>query len=33
MQMRSGLWPDYDPFALVVLVVGVIAITTWVVAF
>jgi len=33
MQMRSGLWPDYDPFALVVLVVGIIAITTWAVAF
>lgn len=33
MQMRSGLWPDYDPFALVVLVVGIIAITTWAVGF
>jgi hypothetical protein len=28
MQLRSGLWPDYDPLALVVLVVGIIAITT-----
>jgi hypothetical protein len=33
MQMRSGLWPDYDPLALVVLVVGIIAIATWVVGF
>jgi len=28
MQLRSGPWPNYDPFALLVLVVGVIAITT-----
>ena len=28
MHLRSGLWPDYDPLALVVLVVGIIAITT-----
>jgi hypothetical protein len=28
MSLRSGLWPDYDPFALLVLVVGIIAITT-----
>jgi hypothetical protein len=28
MQLRSGLWPDYDPFALLVLVLGIIAITT-----
>jgi hypothetical protein len=28
MQSRSGLWPDYDPFALLVLVVGIVAITT-----
>jgi hypothetical protein len=33
MQLRSGIWPDYDPLALVVLVVGIIAITTWVVNF
>jgi hypothetical protein len=33
MQMRSGLWPDYDPLALVVLVVGILAITTWAVGF
>jgi hypothetical protein len=33
MHLRSGLWPDYDPLALVVLVIGVIAITTWVVGF
>jgi hypothetical protein len=33
MQIRSGLWPDYDPLALAVLVVGIIAIATWVVGF
>jgi hypothetical protein len=33
MHLRSGLWPDYDPLALVVLVVGIIAIATWVVSF
>jgi hypothetical protein len=33
MQLRSGLWPDYDPLALVVLVVGILAITTWAVGF
>jgi hypothetical protein len=33
MHMRSGLWPDYDPLALLVLVVGIIAIATWVVGF
>jgi hypothetical protein len=33
MNLRSGLWPDYDPLALVVLVVGIIAITTWAVGF
>ena len=33
MQLRSGLWPDYDPLALAVLVVGIIAITTLVVGF
>jgi hypothetical protein len=33
MQLRSGLWPDYDPLALVVLVVGIIAIATFVVGF
>ncbi len=33
MQLRSGLWPDYDPLALVVLVVGIIAIATWAAAF
>ena len=33
MQLRSGLWPNYDPLALVVLVVGIIAITTWAVGF
>jgi hypothetical protein len=33
MQLRSGHWPDYDPLALVVLVVGIIAITTWAVGF
>jgi hypothetical protein len=33
MHLRSGLWPDYDPLALVVLVVGIIAITTWAVGF
>jgi hypothetical protein len=33
MNMRSGLWPDYDPLALVVLVVGILAITTWAVGF
>jgi hypothetical protein len=33
MHMRSGLWPDYDPLALVVLVVGIIAIATFVVGF
>ena len=25
MQLRSGHWPDYDPLALVVLVVGILA--------
>jgi hypothetical protein len=33
MQLRSGLWPNYDPLALVVLVVGIIAITTLAVGF
>jgi hypothetical protein len=33
MQLRSGLWPDYDPLALVVMVVGILAITTWAVGF
>ena len=33
MHLRSGLWPDYDPLALVVLVVGILAITTWAVGF
>ena len=33
MQLRSGIWPDYDPLALVVLVVGILAITTWAVSF
>lgn len=33
MQLRGGLWPDYDPLALLVLVVGIVAITTWVVGF
>ncbi len=33
MQLRSGLWPDYDPLALLVLVVGIIAITTLAVSF
>jgi hypothetical protein len=33
MQQRSSLWPDYDPLALVVLVVGILAITTWAVGF
>jgi hypothetical protein len=33
MQLRSGFWPDYDPLALVVLVVGIIAITTLAVGF
>jgi hypothetical protein len=33
MQLRSGLWPDYDPLALVVMVVGIIALTTWAVGF
>jgi hypothetical protein len=33
MQLRSGLWPDYDPLALAVLVVGILAIATWVVGF
>jgi hypothetical protein len=28
MQLRNGLWPDYDPLALLVLVVGVLALTT-----
>jgi hypothetical protein len=28
MHLRNGLWPDYDPLALVVLVVGIIALTT-----
>jgi len=28
MQSRSGPWPNYDPFALLVLVVGIVAITT-----
>jgi hypothetical protein len=28
MDLRNGLWPDYDPLALVVLVVGIIALTT-----
>jgi hypothetical protein len=32
MHLRSGLL-DYDPLALVVLVVGIVAITTWVVGF
>jgi hypothetical protein len=33
MHLRSGFWPDYDPLALVVLVVGILAITTWAVSF
>jgi hypothetical protein len=33
MQLRSDFWPDYDPLALVVLVVGILAITTWAVSF
>jgi hypothetical protein len=33
MQLRSGLWPDYDPLALAVLVVGILAIATWVVGY
>jgi hypothetical protein len=33
MQLRSGVWPDYDPFALLVLVVGIITITTLAVCF
>jgi hypothetical protein len=33
MQLRSGLWPDYDPLALVVMVVGIIVLTTWAVGF
>jgi hypothetical protein len=33
MHLRSGIWPDYDPLALVVLVVGILAITTWAVSF
>src|ERR1700730_7785457 len=33
MQLRIGFWPDYDPLALVVLVVGILAITTWAVGF
>jgi hypothetical protein len=33
MHLRSGLWPDYDPLALAVLVVGIIAIATWAVGF
>jgi hypothetical protein len=33
MHLRSGLWPDYDPLALAVLVVGIIALTTWAVGF
>jgi hypothetical protein len=33
MQLRSGLWPDYDPLALVIMVVGIIALTTWAVGF
>jgi hypothetical protein len=28
MQLRSGLWPDYDPLALAVLILGILAITT-----
>jgi hypothetical protein len=33
MQLRSGLWPDYDPIALVVLVVGIVAIATLAIGF
>ena len=33
MHLRSGLWPDYDPLALAVLVVGIIALATWAVGF
>jgi hypothetical protein len=33
MQLRSGLWPDYDPLALAVMVVGILAIATWVIGF
>jgi hypothetical protein len=33
MQLRIGLWPDYDPLALVVMVVGIIVLTTWAVGF
>jgi hypothetical protein len=33
MHLRIGFWPDYDPLALVVLVVGILAITTWAVSF
>jgi hypothetical protein len=33
MQLRSGFWPNYDPLALLVLVVGIIAITTLAVGF
>jgi hypothetical protein len=31
--LRGGLWPDYDQLALAVMVVGILAITTWVVGF
>jgi hypothetical protein len=33
MQLRSGLWPDYDPLALAVMVVGILVIATWVIGF
>jgi hypothetical protein len=33
MHLRSGPWRDYDPLALAVMVVGIIAITTWAVGF
>jgi hypothetical protein len=33
MQLGSGFWPDYDPLALVVMVVGILAITTWALSF
>jgi len=28
MQLRSGFWPNYDPVALTVLIVGIVAIAT-----
>ena len=33
MQFRSGFWPNYDPVALTVLIVGIVAVATLALSF